>query len=883
MTTANTGAQPGQYPTDDPAGAHTAPNDEQPDQQTAVERDAPPTSVDLLRPTAVARRVHDAYVDWGDKFFEAPSKDDPKIKQALGGLLHSLWHNNRVLTYPFVAGVVLRWLGTTEMQGFAWYWMVVDTAAAYGITWVTTRKLPLPGESLAARSAVLAAGSYLTMCLAGCPNPITDTLLAIGVCLAQYVLVRCRRKRRRALVTEPEPPTITVEVVAEEPIEPLPPADPLLAEWQEIWAGVSATVSGAKHSTVESAAELRPGFIRLVIALRPGQDDPDSFMRTAALIAGYLHMKKSAVTVQEHPDDDSKAVVEIRQTAPLKDVIEWDDTLAPDDIHEALVLGRTEAGDWYRRLMVYAHMLILGMTRWGKSNELSVLLAGITKCKNAIPLMIDMKGGAEAAAWAPNLYWCATTSEEAKAMLRWLEHMIVTRVQMYGKRQLEFTRECPAFFLVIDEIAELTGMKTFDPEVVQLLESVAARGAGVGIHLIIVTQYGSLEYLNSPGMRANMAGGLCFKTQAPSDAQFLWGDWTRLDTSKINIKGVFVVKDDETGNLMKVKGQDFSSDSFVRALSLARAEWRNDPDRGPVVEPALVAAGGESLETRWDRAPNMIAAARRGEFIDDDPGAAADMQKRVEELIAKFQADDAARDAAAAAQAEPNGAAWADYTTPSTLFGEDMTATPAERVAAILEHATSGPAVAATVTDLNEVRQRWAERGYTLDDVADSGRSRSGAAVCAYLEAAGPHGRKVRDIMAACGIGRTTLHTRLTRLMRDGVLIRPVNNKREGWYTVAPGADLRAAWERVEQELSAERRAARMRPTEEAVEAPTGGDDAGVWPLPVRPTGGPTTDPTDHPTGGVNMPTSTPTGGPTGGDSDVVTGGVVDESEAWGA
>lgn len=166
-------------------------------------------------------------------------------------------------------------------------------------------------------------------------------------------------------------------------------------------------------------------------------------------------------------------------------------------------IGRSVERTLFHDFRKYPHLLVAGMTRYGKTVFLKLLISSIVvaKPKSAQFVLVDMKGGL-----AFNRYralkqtkWLATNVDEALRALRWAADEIKRRHKYFlehGVEKIEdLTKPYTRIFVIIDEAAELTAQgrrgKDAQPyqECERLLSYIARVGAGLGIHLVYCTQY----------------------------------------------------------------------------------------------------------------------------------------------------------------------------------------------------------------------------------------------------------------------------------------------------------------------------------------------------------------------------------------------------------
>jgi hypothetical protein len=298
----------------------------------------------------------------------------------------------------------------------------------------------------------------------------------------------------------------------------------------------------------------------------------------------------------------------LKQANPLAQVVEWDPSIAPQSVHEPAPEGLTESGSW-KMTSLRKNAFVIGETRSGKSNRLLVRLACLSGCRDARPVLIDLKGGRsgrpvlEAAA----AEYVITEVDEARMYLRMLlaEARARQKYAYTGHEQLEADEETPSIHTMIDEVHGLTSVANGDAECSSLLALVASQGAGVEEYEEVYTQYGALEEsVRSEQTRGNLLLRLVFRVAMAAHGQFAIEEWNRLDASKLEEVGTCYIKDGPKALAEQVRTPRMAHDLFKRIAAQNAALLGDRP-------PLRLWCGGEQSpagvtwqqwwDTRWLR------------------------------------------------------------------------------------------------------------------------------------------------------------------------------------------------------------------------------------------------------------------------------------------
>lgn len=515
----------------------------------------------------------------------------------------------------------------------------------------------------------------------------------------------------------------------------------LLAGWQAWWDGHCGTW-GFAGSRVISAEEM-PAQVRIRVQLCGGRQSLQS-------LQGQVHLVESAldgvsdigmvriVKVKGHP---SQADIYMKRENPLREVVEWDRSLAPRSVHDSAFRGLSETGEPVM-LPQRVSAFINGKTRAGKSNYQQIRVAELSGCPDARAIVVDLKQrNARPYLKSSAVDWVITDPAEALAALRMLRAEIAARSREWdtGEEQALATPHVPALFLLVDEANPLTSEMSGSAAAARELAVVASQGAGVEVYCEVSTQYGALaESVQTEQTRMNLPLRACFAVEHKDHGTFALGDGAP-DASRLEEKGEYLLKLGPTAKAEKVRAPHVPH-SLLEQVCTENARRLRKPR-------LILFCGGE---------PSGIGNLTWQEWYDQrdlriDPAfrAISPGYARAVEEFGEPQAEQAAPPAPAA-------------TVPAGSDGAEV----ARRIAA----ETAGP-------DASPSPEAHA-------------RARGERALCDALTAAGPDGISPADLKEASGLGNTAIHDKLGALLAAGAVTQAA---RRAPYVAVPGADLPGA------------------------------------------------------------------------------------------
>jgi hypothetical protein len=249
----------------------------------------------------------------------------------------------------------------------------------------------------------------------------------------------------------------------------------------------------------------------------------------------------------------------------LAKTLEMDEDHTPISVRNAFKIGQYVDGSPITLTLREIAFLIVALRGRGKTNLINVIIFQLTRCYDVWLCIIDLKGGRVPKPWLqpwlerwkdptgvkdvidrPLLGWVATTRAEAYRMLTALCAAIDYRAAagLGGHEKLEPTREVPAIFCVVDELAALVGQsvgpKYTDPaagaytstDFSTLLTNIISLGRSECVDLIAallratVTMGGTGDFLSQFQLVAGLG------VQNEQDARMVFGKATQVAVAR---------------------------------------------------------------------------------------------------------------------------------------------------------------------------------------------------------------------------------------------------------------------------------------------------------------------------------------------------------------
>lgn len=399
-------------------------------------------------------------------------------------------------------------------------------------------------------------------------------------------------------------------------------ADKQLAEWQEAWRLAAHRVRLSGSEVIDYAGDEH--LDSLLVALDRGRQSIRN-VRDALddLLAALEYEPEVTARVEQHPRKRSWVWVHFQYKDPLAETQEWDEDLAPKSFLDRFVVGFRPDGTLITTFLAKAHWFIVGLTQWGKSTWLSLLMAQLSATNDTLIWFIDLKGGGTAAPWMPVIDWPATTQDEAEEMFEAAKRIIKARSALTDDHIP--SPEDPAIVIILDEANEAFGQGTGRPSLVSAGTSVASLGAGLSVHLVAATQIGGLSALGDERLRGNLSKCMAFRPQKDEHAQYALTDWAQLKASRLSEPGMFYFKDQQAPSVL-------GRGHWISRVHRARIARKNAAHR-PQLPEALALHAGEAYLTRHDRSARKTvpSPARKESSVSTPEEMAANIEASLPE------------------------------------------------------------------------------------------------------------------------------------------------------------------------------------------------------------------------------------------------------------
>lgn len=350
----------------------------------------------------------------------------------------------------------------------------------------------------------------------------------------------------------------------------------------EGWDGLADNI-GLPGSRIASVVVDTWGWTARVI-LRKGTTSEQAIAQVPA-IESALGTRKGSIRII--PDDGHAGTVFMRvtETDPHASVIPWPGATARS-IAAPVDLGVSDDGRTVSALLLRRNVLIGGTTGAGKSGLLSVIIAALAACPDAVLWGVDLKGGMELQPWASCLDRLATTPEQACALFRdavgWLNRRAREKAAQ-GSRVLDPSPDDPALVIIVDEYAELPD------EAHDCADSAARRGRAVAVNLIAATQKPTQAAMGrDTAVRSQMDVRIALRVRERRDTDLIIGQGSLAagwNAHALTRPGEFLVSSPEHPVPERSRAYLITDDQVARQAAAWTASRPALPDGGPDVPP----------------------------------------------------------------------------------------------------------------------------------------------------------------------------------------------------------------------------------------------------------------------------------------------------------
>lgn len=293
------------------------------------------------------------------------------------------------------------------------------------------------------------------------------------------------------------------------------------------WARVAEKLNLAQFEAKQLTTNGR-GVVTGEIEAKDGAT-MDEFQKKVPALTAAAGLGRGRMTVTEDPEDSSRGQMRAAPVDLLKNPIPWPGPAQPGGSIAAPVRGGLyEDGEEVALTLPgdvsepgnLEHLLVMGMTGSGKSEEARGVVTDVLTRRDAHVLAVDMSKGQQTfGAIRHGLTLLITEENEAQRFFKTLRQVIRARTDHLTHQGLKgWAPGCGLSFLIIwgEEAADYAADST---EYNQLLR--AGRSAGIWI----VSSLQRATYVTmSTDARANHGASMCFGVNDPTDADFALPD-----------------------------------------------------------------------------------------------------------------------------------------------------------------------------------------------------------------------------------------------------------------------------------------------------------------------------------------------------------------------
>jgi hypothetical protein len=365
-------------------------------------------------------------------------------------------------------------------------------------------------------------------------------------------------------------------------------------------------------------------------------------------------LRRGAVRVERGERAD-EVLLHVAERDVLAEAIPLPDDAEPLTVNQPLPVGLHEDGTICTVTLREVAALIVGLRGSGKSNLINVLIAQLSRCRDTVIFMIDLKGGRTALPWLrpwlegrvaqPVIDWVATTRDEAERMLRAVVRGIDARAHSgAGGEKITPSTDLPAVILIVEEVAVIFGMNsgprsslegTTNATLAGLGTQVTQLGRSEAIDPVLVTQRGAVTMVGSGDLKSQCALRIGLGVATEADARLVVPDDLRIaaDLARLVHPGSGIVQSRD-GRPVPVKFYRLDHDR-IRCIAEHSAPTRAAPDE------VLAEALGADYRLRWsqERAGHLRAAGQgangaAARMSAQVPGRGGDTDREFAEIIA---------------------------------------------------------------------------------------------------------------------------------------------------------------------------------------------------------------------------------------------------------
>jgi hypothetical protein len=300
---------------------------------------------------------------------------------------------------------------------------------------------------------------------------------------------------------------------------------------------------------------------------------------------------------------------------PLADVIPYARQTAAR-FTDPIVLGVDRFLNPVTVELAYAHALVAGSSKFGKSTLVRSIVLQLADRPDIVVYGCDLKPGApEMTPMLPILQDLAQTPEQAHAFLDWLKQELQERGEILaqaGDQEWDPVKHGrPALWAVFDELAELVrqadvGVWKKDPAS-KKLESLLALARFAGIHLIAATQQPSRKVFGgTTDARGNYSVRISTRMADRDHRRFIFGTTPGWEPGDLDAPGKFLLQSPDHQHPAPYKGMWLTKDEFTAEVARIGADTVKAPVGKRLILPISGGTNQDKVRAALGKYGNML-------------------------------------------------------------------------------------------------------------------------------------------------------------------------------------------------------------------------------------------------------------------------------------
>jgi hypothetical protein len=254
--------------------------------------------------------------------------------------------------------------------------------------------------------------------------------------------------------------------------------------------------------------------------------------------------------------------------------------------------------------LAYAHTLVAGSSKFGKSTLVRSIVLQLADRPDTVVYGVDLKPGApEMTPMLPILQDLAATPEQAHAFLDWLRQELQERGEILaaaGDQEWDPVKHGrPALWAVFDELGELVRQADVGPwkkdPASKKLESLLALARFAGIHLVAATQQPSRKVFGgTTDARGNYSVRISTRMADRDHRRFIFGTTPGWEPGDLDAPGKFLLQSPDHQQPAPYKGMWLTKDEFTAEV----ARIGRETAKAPVGKRLILPVPGETNQDR---------------------------------------------------------------------------------------------------------------------------------------------------------------------------------------------------------------------------------------------------------------------------------------------